>query len=40
MFHDLVKGEKSARVRDNICASTARIISAGHSQLPVQEVRL
>ena len=40
MFHDLVKGEKSAIVRDNICASTARIISAGHTQLPVQEVRL
>lgn len=38
MFHDLVKGEKSARVRDNICASTARILNAGHSQLPVQEV--
>ena len=38
-FHELVKGEKSARVRDNICAATARVLSAGHAQLPVQEVR-
>ncbi|XP_067929323.1 importin-4-like [Watersipora subatra] len=37
-LHELVEGEKSGRVRDNICAAMARVLSAGHSQLPVQEV--
>jgi len=34
----MIKSEKYPRARDNICASTSRILSAGHAQLPVQQV--
>lgn len=38
MLHSMIKSETAPRVRDNICATTSRILSVGHAHLPVAEV--